>query len=194
MRVNRSKNLYSISIPKRLVHGALLLSITFGTGYGVRTFKDLDIKLPKFNKNQPITADQTLENEFLTPTPTITQKLGVSLKGEASWYGTGEGECLGCAPHYNEDGYPYYVMANGEILNDSIKTVACRMGAGNSCDQFPIGSKVRIRNLENNMMTEARVTDVGGLRPGRIIDMSKKVRDSLNAFGNIQVEVTLIKE
>lgn len=103
-------------------------------------------------------------------------------QGQASWYGTGEGQCLGCGSRM--------IMANGQKLDDTKNTVACRVG--DSCKQFPVGSKVKIINLDNMMTTTAWVTDTGGLRPGRILDVSIAVKKHLNMAGLANVQVTRI--
>lgn len=122
----------------------------------------------------------------ITPTPTPTDIPSISIKyfhleGLASWYGTGEDECLGC----RED----RIMANGERLDDDKKTIACAIGG--SCKYFDVGDEVEILNLENMMVVRAVVTDRGGFaRYGRIIDMTKAVRDSINCDDLCKVRVT----
>jgi len=117
-----------------------------------------------------------------------------TLYGGATWYGTGEDECIECGKHYDENGKLFYRMANGQILDDKAHTVACRMGKGNSCDQFPVGSTVEIENLDNNMVVIAKVTDVGGLRDGILLDLTKGTRDALNGDRTLKnIKVTKIK-
>jgi rare lipoprotein A (peptidoglycan hydrolase) len=111
------------------------------------------------------------------------------LEGMATWYGTGETECLGCNSRR--------IMANGQPLDDTKLTVAC--GVGGSCKQFPLKSKIKIINQANGMTVYATVTDTGGFQQGkyakmgRILDVSKAVRDSLNMAGMTKVRVYLIK-
>jgi rare lipoprotein A (peptidoglycan hydrolase) len=110
------------------------------------------------------------------------------VEGIASWYGTGEDECLGCNPRR--------IMANGQRLDDDKKTAACSVGG--TCKTFPVGSRVRILNLENKMLTTALITDTGGLLKGtdkeRSIDVSKAVKDAINCGGLCEVRVTVLKE
>jgi len=101
--------------------------------------------------------------------------------GEASWYGTGEKECLGCSKNRT--------MANGQKLDDSKFTVAC--GLKSTCKNWKMGTKIRIENLKNGKTVEAIVTDKGGLREGRIIDVSKAVRSALQFTSVAKVKVTL---
>ena len=107
------------------------------------------------------------------------------LEGMATWYGTGETECLGCRKDR--------IMANGQVLDDKALTVAC--GVGGSCKMFPLGSRVKIINTENGMTVYAVVTDTGGFQQGkyakmgRILDVTKAVRDRLNMGGIARVRV-----
>jgi len=112
------------------------------------------------------------------------------LEGKASWYGTGENECMGCLKHYDENGL-YYIMSNGQRLDDNKATMAC--GVYNSCDMFPVGSKVLVQNVANGMFTEVRVTDRGSLMYGtpnvKIADLTKEVMKKINAEGNPRVRI-----
>lgn len=118
------------------------------------------------------------------PTSTPTPQPKTRVEGWVSWYGTGERECLGCNRGR--------IMANGERLDDRKATVACDVKT--TCKLFPLGSKVRIINLENMMTTVATVTDTGGFgRYGRVLDVTKKVRDLVNADGNFYAMVERIE-
>ncbi len=138
------------------------------------------------------------EEPIATPTPTQAPELeakekarenGKILEGEATiYYDTIEG-CLGCQPHYDENGNLYFVMANGERLDSNRKTVAC--GVGTSCNQFPLGTIVVVQNVENGMLTTAEVTDAGGFGKlyGRILDMTPAVASQINLRGKGKVRV-----
>ncbi|MBC7238525.1 MAG: hypothetical protein H5T71_00275, partial [Chloroflexi bacterium] len=118
-----------------------------------------------------------------TPTPSPTPQPKVSVEGWVSWYGMGERECLGC----RED----RIMANGERLDDRALTAACDVQT--TCKLFPLGSRVRIVNQENMMTVEAVITDTGGFsKYGRVLDVTKAVRDRLNAEGNFYAYVERI--
>lgn len=138
------------------------------------------------------------EEPILTPTPTPepviealskARKEGKILEGEATIYTNTLEGCLGCQPHYDEDGELYFVMANGERLDDREKTVAC--GVGTSCKLFPLGTTVVVQNVENGMFTQAVVTDTGsfGKLYGRVLDMTPAVAKSINLRGKGQVRV-----
>lgn len=103
--------------------------------------------------------------------------------GTASWYGTGENECLGCSKNRT--------MANGQRLDDNKLTVAC--GLKSSCKYLKMGDKILITNLDNSKQVEAVVTDKGGLRVGRILDVSKAVKSSLGMKGIGKVKISIIK-
>ena len=102
--------------------------------------------------------------------------------GEASWYGTGEGECLGCSENL--------IMANGQKLDDTKLTVAC--GLSNSCKYLNLGDKLLITNLDNSKQVIVVVTDKGGLRAGRLLDVSKAVRDILEFEGLANIKFSII--
>ena len=139
----------------------------------------------------------------ITPTPTLfpeaeaeikARKEGKILEGEATIYTDTIEGCLGCKPHYDENGELYFVMANGERLDSKKRTVAC--GIGTSCEVFPLGTTVVVQNLENGMFTTAEVTDTGGFGKlyGRILDMKPGVANQINLKGKGQVRVWPIEE
>ena len=78
-------------------------------------------------------------------------------------------------------------MANGQPLDDNALTVAF--------NRLPLGRQVRITNTKTKMTVIAVVTDTGGFeRHNRIIDITPKVRDSINCGGLCEVEVVEILE
>ena len=134
----------------------------------------------------------------ITPTPTLfpeaeaeekARKEGKILEGEATIYTDTIEGCLGCKPHYDENGKLYFIMANGERLDSKRRTVAC--GVGTSCKVFPVGTTVVVQNLENGMFTTAVVTDTGGFGKlyGRILDLTPAVASRINLKGKGQVRV-----
>ena len=134
----------------------------------------------------------------ITPTPTLfpeaeaeikARKEGKILEGEATIYTDTIEGCLGCKPHYDENGKLYFIMANGERLDSKKRTVAC--GVGTSCKLFPLGTTVVVQNVENGMFTTAVVTDTGGFGRlyGRILDMTPAVANQINLKGKGQVRV-----
>ena len=101
--------------------------------------------------------------------------------GEASWYGTADGECVGCKAYQDNDG-KYYLMRNGERLDDYRKTVALgEQFLVDNKDAVKIGDWVVVTNTVNGLKEEVQVTDSGQFdtQEGRIADLSKALRDSL---------------
>lgn len=88
--------------------------------------------------------------------------------GRASWYGA------------EFDGLP---TASGEIFDMRSLTAAHR--------DLPLGSRARVRNLENGREVEVRITDRGPFVLNRVIDLSYAAADKLGmvADGTARVEV-----
>jgi len=92
-------------------------------------------------------------------------------------------------------------MANGERLDDQEPTAACGADLYNedgtivagSCRLFDVGTTVRITNLVNGKSVVAKVTDRGGFTSfGRILDVTKAVRDALDMEDLAMVKVELL--
>ena len=78
--------------------------------------------------------------------------------GNASWYG------------------PYWhgkTTSNGEKFNKNQLTAAHRT--------LPFNTRVKVTNLKNNKSVIVRVNDRGPFKPGRIIDLSEKAADKIDA-------------
>ncbi len=92
--------------------------------------------------------------------------------GTASWYGPG---------------FHGKKTANGEIYNMNALTAAHKT--------LPLGSKVRVTNLENGNHVIVRINDRGPFHGGRIIDLSKKAAKKLNMLkkGHAKVHVKAIQ-
>ena len=78
--------------------------------------------------------------------------------GNASWYG------------------PYWhgrTTSNGEKFNKNKLTAAHRT--------LPFNTRVKVTNLKNNKSVVVRVNDRGPFKPGRIIDLSEKAADKIDA-------------
>lgn len=92
-------------------------------------------------------------------------------KGEASWYGI---RCNG-GTH----------TASGETLQNHAATAAHKT--------LPMGTKVRVTNLNNGKSEIVKINDRGPYIHGRIIDVTEGVAKRLNFFGNgitkVKVEV-----
>ena len=95
--------------------------------------------------------------------------------GEASWYGATPETCVGCDENF--------IMANGEKLDDRIRTIAF--------NELPLGSKVIVKNVDNGLEEIVEVTDTGGFDGlGRIADLSKALKESLKCgdLCNVMIE------
>ena len=179
----------SIWISKISLWLFLLLCFVIGSVIGLKR-----LKTPKTIVS-PIPDEPMIT---ITPTPTLfpeaeaeekARKEGKILEGEATIYTDTIEGCLGCKPHYDENGKLYFIMANGERLDSKRKTVAC--GVGTSCKVFPLGTTVVVQNLETGMFTTAEVTDTGGFGKlyGRILDLTPAVANRINLKGKGQVRV-----
>lgn len=116
-----------------------------------------------------------------TPVPTPTQNRPKSQYlqkrywvGKVSHYS--RFGCLGCSPTLT--------MANGKPLNDDELTIAF--------NYLPLGSRVKLTNLDNGKTIVADVTDTGGFTSlGRIADLTPKVASALASktdISNILIE------
>lgn len=93
-------------------------------------------------------------------------------KGIASWYGE------------QFQGNP---TASGEVFDMNGLTAASR--------EFPLGTKIRVKNLRNDRSVVLRVNDRGPYIPGRFLDVSKGAAERLgftNA-GLAHVEIKVIQ-
>jgi rare lipoprotein A (peptidoglycan hydrolase) len=96
--------------------------------------------------------------------------------GLASWYGATPETCLGC----NEN----FIMANGEKLDDRIRTIAF--------NEVVLGTKVIVTNTDNGLSEIVEVTDTGGFEKyGKIADLSKALKESLQCADtcNVMIEI-----
>ncbi|WP_022852234.1 septal ring lytic transglycosylase RlpA family protein [Limisalsivibrio acetivorans] len=93
--------------------------------------------------------------------------------GLASWYGS------------PEHGKP---TASGEAFNMYAMTAAHK--------ELPLGSRVRVHNLENGRKLDVTINDRGPHVPGRVIDLSKKGAKLLGFLdqGTVKVRVTLLDD
>ena len=78
--------------------------------------------------------------------------------GNASWYG----------PHWHGR-----MTSNGETFNKNKLTAAHRT--------LPFNTMVKVTNLKNNKSVIVRVNDRGPFKAGRIIDLSEKAADKIDA-------------
>ena len=90
------------------------------------------------------------------------------MDGIASWYG----------PNFHNK-----KTANGEIYNQNAYTVAHKI--------LPLGSIIKITNLENSKKIYARVNDRGPYKKERIVDVSKRIATELGFINNGTARVKL---
>jgi peptidoglycan lytic transglycosylase len=92
--------------------------------------------------------------------------------GLASWYGEAH------------DGLP---TASGEIFDRTRYTAAHRT--------LPIGTRLRVTNLENGRVVRVRVNDRGPYVAGRILDLSQEAARTLGMVerGVVMVQLDVIR-
>ena len=138
----------------------------------------------------------------ITPTPTLfpeaeaeikARKEGKILEGEATIYTDTIEGCLGCKPHYDENGELYFIMANGERLDDKKRTVACGVGLPARFSSWDNGGSSKFGKRH---VYHGGVTDTGGFGKlyGRILDLTPAVANRINLKGKGQVRVWPIEE
>jgi rare lipoprotein A len=91
----------------------------------------------------------------------ITEAKGFKETGIASWYG---------------DPFHGQPTSNGEIYNMNARTAAHRT--------LPMGTFLKVRNLENNAEIIVRVNDRGPFAKERIIDLSFRSAQEIDMVGN----------
>ncbi|MFC7339251.1 septal ring lytic transglycosylase RlpA family protein [Haloferula chungangensis] len=110
-------------------------------------------------------------NQKKVATTQSTWKVKSVQKGQASWYGI---RCNG-GTH----------TASGETLCNHAPTAAHKT--------LPMGTKVRVTNLNNGKSEIVKITDRGPYTKGRIIDVTEGVAKRIGFFGNgitkVKVEV-----
>lgn len=89
---------------------------------------------------------------------------------------------VGLASWYGEE-YHGRPTANGEIYDMYAPTAAHRT--------LPFHTIVRVVNLENGKVTQARINDRGPFIPGRIIDLSKKGAQEIGILGTGTARVSI---
>ncbi len=116
------------------------------------------------------TSSYTVRGETYYPLQTGE---GYMEEGEASWYGPG---------------FHGKTTANGERYNQNAMTAAHKT--------LPLGTDVRVTNLENGQSIEVRINDRGPFLHGRIIDLSKRGAEKLSMkdSGTAQVRVEALSE
>jgi rare lipoprotein A len=89
-------------------------------------------------------------------------------RGLASWYG---------------EKFHGKLTASGELFDKNALTVAHRT--------IPLGTMVRIENLKNGAVVQARVTDRGPYVEGRVVDLSEAIASRLDLIKSGVGEVVI---
>lgn len=89
--------------------------------------------------------------------------------GEASWYGPG---------------FQGLETASGETFDTNKMTAAH--------PSLPLGTKVKVTNLEKNKTVEVKINDRGPYAKGRVIDLSRAAAKKLNMVKNGTAKVKIV--
>lgn len=158
-----------------LILALIIISPLLFAGYE----KYADLVTPKQILSPIVHEEAVTTNEAVENAPEVKNEAPTPRQwtGKGSWYGEAPEECLGCSASLT--------MANGERFNEDAMTVAFNW--------LPLNSMVTVRNLDNGEIFEARVTDTGGFNElGRIVDLSKGLKNRLGCSDLCNVEVTEI--
>jgi len=100
--------------------------------------------------------------------------------GAGDWHG----ELEGLASWYGAD-FNGRLTASGEVYDMYAMTAAHKT--------LPLGTRVRVRNLENGKSVRVRINDRGPYVAGRVIDLSRKAARALgmrdNGTARVKIEV-----
>lgn len=107
-------------------------------------------------------ANQAKQPASLPATASEKPKVAQTLKGKASWY------------EIKTNGGT--ATASGERLNDYAMTAAHKT--------LPMGTKVRVTNVNNGKSVVVRINDRGPYIKGRIIDVTKGAAQKLDFIKN----------
>ena len=108
-----------------------------------------------------------------SPVPSRSQAGNRPEIGLASWYGE---------PHHGQP------TASGEIFDMARLTAAHRT--------LPLGTRLRVKNLENGRTVRVRVNDRGPYIAGRVLDLSRGAARALGMVerGVVPVELDIVDE
>jgi rare lipoprotein A len=125
-------------------------------------------------KPSPLGTAPSVAN-IVKPTPPRSLEPLKMEVGHASWYG----------PQFNGK-----KTASGVIFDQSQLTAAHR--------NLPLGSRVRVTNLENEKSVEVEINDRGPFVAGRIIDLSRAAAKALgmleNGITRVRVELLALPD
>lgn len=133
------------------------------------------------DQNQPMLSPLASSGIVLVkPVMAVEPKIQ-TWSGQASYYS--RKGCLGCSKNFT--------MANGQKLDDNKLTLAC--GLKSTCKFWKMGTVVEVVNVKNGKTVRATVTDKGGLRPGRIADLTIATRDAIGCSNLCDVTISIVK-
>ena len=145
----------------------IVIADLFGDNYNLKWQSPLLIERRKTNivTVSPVAPKEEVEEtEEIGSIPATSGGDARMWAGNASWYGARDEWCVGCNPNF--------IMANGQKLDDSKKTLAF--------NQLPLGTWVTVTNVDTGLREEAEITDTGGFNDlGRIADLSVALRNAL---------------
>ena len=120
------------------------------------------------------TTSKANQSKKSAPDSGNQNKVVKTQSGKASWY---EIKCNGGTK-----------TASGERLNDYAMTAAHKT--------LPMGTKVRVTNMNNGDAVVVRINDRGPYTTGRIIDVTKGVAQKLGFIHNgiVKVKVEVLKK
>lgn len=149
----------------------------------IERLKNLDRQLQEIKKSND-KIEQDIEKILNRPVETSVKPSGKTLTGQASVYS--ENGCLGCDPAR--------IMANGERLDDNIKTVAlpCAWVGKRCTTPFKFGAKVRVENRDTGKAAVATFTDTFDGIKGRIADLSLATANAVGCESSCQVKIQSI--
>lgn len=100
--------------------------------------------------------------------------------------GTGSHQLSGIASYYADD-FHGRKTANGETFDMHELTAAHRT--------LPFNTRLRVRNLDNNLVVTVRINDRGPFKDNRVIDLSLEAAKKIGliANGTAPVELEIIE-
>ncbi len=106
--------------------------------------------------------------------------------GTGEMPGTGSHQLSGIASYYADD-FHGRKTANGETFDMHELTAAHRT--------LPFNTKLRVRNLDNNLVVTVRINDRGPFKDNRVIDLSLEAAKKIGliANGTAPVELEIIE-
>ncbi len=137
------------------------------TDFGNIGTGDTDVK--HINHQAPVTASVEISHNYSVRGKSydvLASAKAFQEIGNASWYGPG---------------FHGKKTASGEVFNMYALTAAHKT--------LPLGSKVRVTNLENGNQVIVRINDRGPFHGGRVIDLSKAAAKKLGILKKGQAKV-----